>query len=96
MPKNILLLLFTAFCVTFCFNSPPANAMTAEELLKLMGVLGRYSDDINRTFRPGQPNIPRQNDPNSQPNLPPTDSQPDRQDSMPTTDRSLEQFFPQQ
>jgi hypothetical protein len=96
MPKNILLLLFTAFCATFCFNNPPANAMTAEEFLKLMGVLGRYSDDINRTFRPGQSNIPPQPDPNSQPHLPQPDSQPAQPNTFPTTDRLLEQFLPRQ
>jgi hypothetical protein len=78
----------------------PAHAMTAEEFLKFLGVLGRYSDDINRTFRPNsQPNIPSQTDPdpNSQPNLPQFDrSQPNQQTPNPTTDRSMEQFYPRQ
>jgi hypothetical protein len=67
--------------------------MTAEEFLKFLTVFGRYADDLNRTFRPNnQPNISPQPDPNSPSNLP----QPTQQDSNPTTDRSLEQFFPHQ
>jgi hypothetical protein len=81
------------FALFATIGSPPVNAMTSEEFLKFLGVLGRYSDDINRTFRPNnQPNISPQPDPNSQPNLP----QPTQQDSNPTTDRSLEQFLPSQ
>jgi hypothetical protein len=97
MPKNILPIAFFALFFTIGFTSLPANAMTAVEFLKLLGVLGRYSDDINRTFYPNrQPNIPPQNDPNSQPNLPQPDSQPAQPDSFPTTDRLLEQFLPRQ
>jgi hypothetical protein len=93
MYKTVLPIAFFALFTTAGFTTPPANAMTAEEFLKLMGVLGRYSDDINRTFGPNnQPNISPQPDPNSQPNSPETA----QQDSMPTTDRSLEQFLPRQ
>jgi hypothetical protein len=93
MYKTILPIAFFAIFATTSFTTRPANAMTAEEFLKLMGVLGRYSDDINRTFRPNnQPNISPQPDPNSPSNLP----QPTQQDSNPTTERSLEQFLPRQ
>jgi hypothetical protein len=83
---------------TATFTPTPVRAMTAEEFLKFMGVLGRYSDDLNRTFRPNnQPNISPQPDPNSQPDRQPLDRyQPNQQDSNPTIDRSQEQFFPLQ
>jgi hypothetical protein len=71
--------------------------MTADEFLRMMAVLGRYSDDINRTFRPNQPILQPNITP--QPNIPPSQpgSQPNQQDSMPTADdRSMEQFFPRQ
>jgi hypothetical protein len=90
MYKIFVSIAFFAIFATAGFNNPPANAMTSEEILKFLGVLGRYSDDIIRTFRPNnQPNISPQPDPNSPSNQP----QPTQQDSMPTTDRSLEQFF---
>jgi hypothetical protein len=93
MYKIFVSIAFFALFSTAGFTTPPANAMTAEEFLKLMGVLGRYSDDINRTFRPNnQPNVSPQPDPNYQPNLP----QPTHQDSMPTTDKSFEQLLPRQ
>jgi hypothetical protein len=44
-----------------CFTGiPSAQALTAQEALRLLGVLGRYADDINRTFPNsiGQPNNP--------------------------------------
>jgi hypothetical protein len=80
------------------FTPTQSHAMTAEEFLKFMGVLGRYADDLNRTFRPNnQPNISPQPDPNSQPDRQPLDRyQPNQQDSNPTIDRSQEQFFPLQ
>jgi hypothetical protein len=93
MYKIFVSIAFFALFSTAGFTTPPANAMTAEEFLKLMGVLGRYSDDINRTFRPNnQPDVSPQPDPNSPSNLP----QSTQQDSNPTTDRSLEQFLPRQ
>jgi hypothetical protein len=93
MYKTILPIAFFALFATTSFTTRPANAMTAEEFLKLVGVLGRYSDDLNRTFRPNnQPNISPQPDPNAQPNLPQTS----QQDSNPKTERSLEQFLPRQ
>jgi hypothetical protein len=93
MYKTILPIAFFALFATTSFTTRPANAMTAEEFLKLVGVLGRYSDDLNRTFRPNnQPNILPQPDPNAQPNLPQTS----QQDSNPKTERSLEQFLPRQ
>jgi hypothetical protein len=89
MYKTIFLqITFFILCLTPSIAPLPANAMTAEEFLKLMGVLGRYSDDLNRTFRPNnQPNDSPQPDPNSHST---------QQDSNPTTDGSIEQFFPRQ
>ncbi len=88
-------IVFSALFLASCTTTQPAYAMTGEEFLKLMGVLGRYSDDINRTFRPNQ-TIPQPN-PTPQPNIPQPDrSQPTLQDSIPTPDRSMEQFFPRQ
>jgi hypothetical protein len=97
MPKTILPIAFFAFFSITGFTTIPANAMTSEEFLKMMGVLGRYSDDINRTFRPNnQPNVSPQPNSSSQPNLPQVDAQPTQPNSIPTTDRSLEQFLPRQ
>jgi hypothetical protein len=91
MYKIFVSIAFFALFATSGFTTPPANAMTGEEFLKLLGVLGRYSDDINRTFRPNQ------TIPTPQPNIPQPDrSQPTPQDSIPTPDRLLEQFFPHQ
>ena len=93
MYKIFVSIAFFALFATSGFATQPAHAITGEEFLKLLGVLGRYSDDLNRTFRPNQ-TIPQHN-PTPQPDLPQADrSQPTPQDSIPTPERSLEQFFP--
>lgn len=93
MSKIFVSIAFFALFSTTGFTTPPANAMTGEEFLKLMGVLGRYSDDLQRTFYPNnQPNVSSQTNPNSQPNRPQVDpSQPNQPNDDPETDRSLEQ-----
>ena len=69
-----------------CYKPIAAQAMTADEFLRMMGVLGRYSDDINRTFRPNQ-------QPNSTPSPEPLQPQPNQQDPVPLPlDRFIEQL----
>jgi hypothetical protein len=43
-----ILLIGVGLCVP-----TPAQAITAEELLRLLGVFGRYADDLNRNFGSG-------------------------------------------
>ena len=51
MYKTISLsIAFLSLCCTSLIQIQPSNAMTADEFLRMMGVLGRYADDINRTF----------------------------------------------
>ena len=49
---------------------PPAHAATAEELVKLFGVLQRYVTDIDKTFGNGSQAIPT----NPQPDIPAPDT----------------------
>jgi hypothetical protein len=87
MYKTILPIVFSVLFTTTGFTTSPANALTAEEFLKLLGVLGRSADDIERTFSPkNQPNVSPQIDSNYQPNLPQTTEQ----ESDFTSDWSLE------
>jgi hypothetical protein len=79
----ILRIVLSALFATSGFTAPPANAVTIEEFLKLLGVLGRYADDIDRTFSPkNQQNV----SPQTEPDLPQTTEQ--ELDS--TTDWSVE------
>jgi hypothetical protein len=54
---------------------PSAQAITAQEALRLLGVLGRYADDLHRTFPNGigQPYNPYQ--PPTQPSTGPFNPQ---------------------
>jgi hypothetical protein len=65
----------------------PASAITADEALRLIGVLGRYADDINRTFGP---NYRNPNHPPTQP-APSSDSNPVPDDSEIPIDELLQQ-----
>jgi hypothetical protein len=95
MYKDIFLLTtFCAFLLPPIITTQPASAMTADEFLRMLGVIGRYADDINRTFPSNpQPNIIPPNAPNSQPYNP----QPTQPESIPMIpNQTLEQFFPRQ
>jgi hypothetical protein len=51
----IVIFLFSAFS----YDSKLALALTAEEALRLLGVLGRYADGINQTFPSRQQPMPQ-------------------------------------
>jgi hypothetical protein len=50
------ILIITIFLLS-TFKS--AQALTTEEILRLLGLLGRYADDINRTFPSRQQPAPQ-------------------------------------
>jgi hypothetical protein len=56
----------------------PAQAITTEEFLRLLGVFGRYADDLNRNFGSGYRQPDPQALPTSEPSNPfnPTSSPP--------------------
>ena len=86
--KTISIQMATLAIVFFpmCYKPIAAHAMTADEFLRMMGVLGRYSDDINRTFRPNQ-------QPNPTPSPEPAQPQPNQQDTVPVPlDQPIEQL----
>ena len=77
-----LLVIFLASCS----NIQPAQAMTADEFLRMMGVLGRYADDLNKTFGPNR-------QPDSMPSPKPAQPQPNQQDTVPVPlDQLMEQL----
>ena len=69
-----------------CYKPIAAHAMTADEFLRMMGVLGRYSDDINKTFGSNRR-------PDLTPPPEPAQPQPNQQDTVPVPlDQSIEQL----
>ena len=73
-------------CLASFSNIQPTHAMTADEFLRMMGVFGRYADDINKTFRPNHK-------PDLMPPSEPAQPQPNQQDTVPVPlDQLMEQL----
>jgi hypothetical protein len=75
---SLQMAIIALFFTNFCYTPKPAAAMTAEEFIKLFGVVDRYLQDIQRTFPSNPQPAPQPVDPTIPPNLSPdnTDPQP--------------------
>jgi hypothetical protein len=71
--KKLLLISAASSMLTFIniVNIAPAQAATFDDVGKLFGVLGRYYEDLKRTFDPpAAPTVPNDNTPQTDPTTP--------------------------